>query len=187
MADATCCVANGDTPQGAGTVCLGDGDGDGIDDGCEDPEACCMPNGDCVMMMGADCWAMGGIPQGNGTACTVAQACCWPDNTCAEIDPLCCGDLGGTVTDGLCGGMQACCMDSGACYMADEACCMANGDTPKGSGSVCLGDADGNGVDDACEVEPGPIPTVGAWGLVILALMLLVGGKVYFSRRTAQA
>ena len=136
------------------------------------------------MMPEIDCLAMGGVPQGPGTICTTAQACCFPNDTCANVDPLCCGDLGGTVTAGLCGGMQACCMDTGACYMADDACCTANGDTPKGAGSVCLGDANGNGVDDACE-EPGVIPTVSEWGLVILALSLLVAGKIYFSRRRA--
>ncbi|MHC4698369.1 MAG: IPTL-CTERM sorting domain-containing protein [Planctomycetota bacterium] len=29
----------------------------------------------------------------------------------------------------------------------------------------------------------GTIPTVSEWGLAILALFLLVGGKVYFGRR----
>ena len=45
------------------------------------------------------------------------------------------------------------------------------------------------GVDDAifapdCE---GAIPTMSEWGLVILALLLLVVGKVYFSRRAEWA
>ena len=135
-------------------MCLGDGDGDGIDDACEDPEACCMPNGDCVMLMGLDCLAMGGIPQGNGTICTVTQACCWPDNTCAMVDPLCCGDLGGTVRPGDCGGREACCDSYGYCYMANRACCLANGDDPQGPGTQCLGDGDGDGKDDACYVPP---------------------------------
>ena len=40
--------------------------------------------------------------------------------------------------------------------MADEACCLANGHTPKGPGSVCLGDSNGDGKDDAC-VAPPPV------------------------------
>jgi hypothetical protein len=167
-----------------------DVDGNGIPDECEGgppDEACCMPDGSCVMMPEVDCTAMGGVPQGPGSVCTTAQACCWPDDTCAMVDPLCCGDLRGTVTPGECGERQACCDDVGYCYMADESCCTANGDTPQGAGTACLGDGDGDGVDDACEGEQEPIPTVGAWGLVILALMLLVGAKVYFNRRTAQA
>ena len=41
------------------------------------------------------------------------------------------------------------------------------------------------GVDDAVfgPCEPGAIPTVSEWGLVILALLLLAAGKVYFGRR----
>ena len=165
-----------------------DDNGNGIPDECEGPppdEACCMPDGSCVMMPEVDCMAMGGIPQGPGTVCTTAQACCWPDNTCAMVDPLCCGDLGGTVRPGDCGGREACCDDVGACYMANRACCAANGDTPKGAGSVCLGDANGNGIDDACEEYPGAIPTVSAWGLLVLTLLLLVAAKVYFNRRAA--
>jgi len=42
-------------------------------------------------------------------------------------------------------------------------------------------------VDDAVFAPEcvGQIPTVSEWGLVILALLLLVAGKVYFGRRTA--
>ena len=69
--------------------------------------------------------------------------------------------------------------------MANRACCLNNGDTPRGVGTVCLGDADADGIDDACDVGAGPIPTVSTWGLGILALMLVVGAKVYFSRRRA--
>ena len=45
------------------------------------------------------------------------------------------------------------------------------------------------GADDAV-FAPGcktAIPTVSAWGLVILALLLLAAGKVYFGRRNATA
>jgi len=187
MADEACCLANGDTPKGAGSVCLGDSNSDGADDACVPPvpEACCLPDGSCLMILEVDCMAQGGIPQGPGTTCTIAEACCFPDDTCAMVDPLCCDDLGGTVVAGACGGMQACCVDTGACYLADEACCLANGHTPKGSGSVCLGDVDADGTDDACEPAIEGIPTVSAWGLGILALTLLVGARVYFNRRRA--
>ena len=43
-----------------------------------------------------------------------------------------------------------------------------------------LHDADGNGVPDECEDG---IPAVSAWGLVLLALLLLTGTKIYFGRR----
>ncbi|MCO6436646.1 MAG: thrombospondin type 3 repeat-containing protein [Phycisphaerae bacterium] len=60
-----------------------------------------------------------------------------------------------------------------------------------------LGDDDGdgvlncndlcNGADDAVFAPGciGQIPTVSEWGIAILALLLLVAGKVYFGRRTA--
>jgi hypothetical protein len=60
-------------------------------------------------------------------------------------------------------------------------------------------DADGDGVPDCIDECPGvddavfapecvgQIPTVSEWGLVILALLLLVAGKVYFGRRAAMS
>ncbi len=47
-----------------------------------------------------------------------------------------------------------------------------------------LADVNQNGVQDCLEDEF--IPTVSEWGLVVLALLLLVGAKVYFSRRRAR-
>ncbi len=46
-----------------------------------------------------------------------------------------------------------------------------------------------NGVDDAVFAPEcvGAIPTVSEWGLVILALLLLAAGKVYFGRKSATA
>ena len=60
-------------------------------------------------------------------------------------------------------------------------------------------DSDGDGVADCNDQCPGvddaifapgcqgAIPTVSEWGLVILALLLLVGAKVYFGRRAAMS
>lgn len=46
----------------------------------------------------------------------------------------------------------------------------------------------GDGCDENCLDEaPEAIPTVSTWGLLILALLLLVAGKVYFGRRRARA
>lgn len=33
------------------------------------PQACCLPDGQCEMLMPSDCRAMGGTPQGSGTTC----------------------------------------------------------------------------------------------------------------------
>ena len=60
-------------------------------------------------------------------------------------------------------------------------------------------DSDGDGVPDCIDQCPGvddavfapeckgAIPTLSEWGLVILALLLLAGGKVYFNRRRRAA
>jgi len=42
--------------------------------------------------------------------------------------------------------------------MMDPFCCTAAGGTPQGAGSICLGDNNGNGVDDACEPDLCPLP-----------------------------
>ena len=88
-----------------------------------------------------------------------------------------------------------------------------------GEQTECLGDSDGDGIDDQCDNCPGvddpvfgvficsesgfpcesdddcaigevcekacigKIPTVSAWGLIVLSLLLLTAGKVYFGRR----
>jgi hypothetical protein len=51
----------------------------------------------------------------------------------------------------------------------------------QGVGSVCRGDADGDGLDDLCDIDN--IPTVSEWGLVIMTLLLLTCAKIYFGRR----
>ena len=52
----------------------------------------------------------------------------------------------------------------------------------QGIGSVCRGDADGDGLDGLCDI-PDNVPTVSEWGLVIMTLLLLTCAKLYFGRR----
>ncbi len=66
-----------------------------------------------------------------------------------------------------------------------------------GCGVAETGDSDGDGVADCVDQCPGvddavfapgcegAIPTMSQWGLVVLAMLLLIGGKLYFGRRTA--
>jgi len=49
---------------------------------------------------------------------------------------------------------NACCLPSGLCGFATSAQCDAVGGTSLGPGSVCRGDLDNNGIDDACEPCP---------------------------------
>ncbi|MBN2562252.1 MAG: hypothetical protein JXQ75_15110 [Phycisphaerae bacterium] len=123
------------------------------------PEACCLDDESCQEMYADECIAQGGIWMGWGTECAgmdcVRQACCDDDGNCEDWPPdYCVGywrtPLGpGTVCEDGC--LEACCFDDGTCQdlYADD--CLAQGGTPKGLGTKCLGDGDGNGVDDACE------------------------------------
>jgi hypothetical protein len=142
-ADEFCCVNElGGTPQGAGTACTA-------------LEACCLPDGSCQDLDPLCCIDLGGQPQGPGSQCTAAQACCMQDGSCSDLDPLCCEEMGGTPqgTGTSCTSAQACCLPDGSCQMVDPLCCDDLGGTPSSFSSTCLGDINGNGVDDACE-EP---------------------------------
>jgi hypothetical protein len=180
MADETCCLANGDSPQGAGTNCtaveaccfaddtcqaldplccvdLG-GTPQGAGSTCGGMEACCDPAGVCYMADRTCCLANGDSPQGPGSACTATEACCFPNGTCTDLDPLCCTDQGGmpqgpgtscSITT------AACCLPDGSCQDLDPLCCDELGGFVSPISNVCLGDGDGNGIDDACD-----LPTV---------------------------
>ena len=70
--------------KGVGTTCI-DADGDGIADICEPaetPEACCLPNGTCVMLPPSVCLQQGGTPKGAGSTC-------WGDLNENGIDDIC--------------------------------------------------------------------------------------------------
>jgi serine protease len=85
-------------------------------------EACCDAGGGCFDALPADCFNNGGIPQGPGTHCAIT--------TCPlPID---------------------CCLPDGSCANLTPADCAAQGGSEP-PGAACLGDADTNGIDDACE------------------------------------
>jgi hypothetical protein len=48
-----------------------------------------------------------------------------------------------------------------------------------------LADVNANGIPDCLEAEF--IPTVSTWGLLVLALLLLTGAKLYFGRQHVAA
>ena len=49
---------------------------------------------------------------------------------------------------------EACCLSDGSCDEIDSYECYSRQGTPLGRDSVCLGDPDGNGTDEACEERP---------------------------------
>lgn len=169
--------------------------------------------------------------------CDVAEFCTGSDVACPgdSFQPAGtqCNDDGDECTNDQCNSGGICqhpeSGECGACCSSDDNCvervlpttCAAQGGTSGGAGSACLGDSDGDGVDDLCDDCPGvddaifgvpvcagtgvpcsddadcgpggicipacngAIPTVSQWGLVTLALVLLIGGKLYFGRREA--
>ena len=155
--DPICCDDLGGVP-GYAAMCLGDLNGNGIDDACEEPqepEACCFEDGTCQDLLPDDCVAQDGTPVGPGTMCTgMLQACCFDTGVCLDADPICCELMGGwdQGPGTACVDMTiACCFPDGSCMDVDPICCDDLGGIP-GFAAMCLGDLNGNGIDDACEI-----------------------------------
>ena len=133
-----------------------------------------MPGGGCQMFDPLCCDDQGGTPQGLGTTCGTMIACCFNGGTvCQTMDILCCDDEGGIPSpigapaclgdvnppngvDDACefptDTTGACCFDEDStCANLTESDCQAQGGDYKGDGTMCLGDNDGNGIDDACD------------------------------------
>jgi hypothetical protein len=158
---------------------------------CDDSRFCdgvetCNPNVGCVT----------GPPPGCSdlVACTI-DACDTASDRCTHLPSnALCGDGDDCTVDACTPGgcthqnmtCGACCLPAGPCadHLTAEGCAgiVPGGGVFQGAGSVCLGDADGRGLDDLCDTR-GTIPTVSEWGLVIMTLLLLTGAKIYFSRR----
>ena len=99
-------------------------------------------------------------------------------------------DTDGNGTGDACEG--ACCLADGRCLAQDVENCLSIGGTPGPEGANCEGDADADGIVDVCDRCPGvddalfgpecgsAIPTTSQWGLIVLTLLLLAGGKIFF-------
>ncbi|MBE7505974.1 MAG: hypothetical protein HS101_06760 [Planctomycetia bacterium] len=126
---------------------------------CDDRRySCCDgPNG-CINLPAGVSTCPDGTP-GQLGPCQAELPCCLPDGSCQQLDPRCCEAEGGTVLTGgtLCeGSIQACCVQDPVlgpyCQDADPVCCVnLLGGMPQGPGTFCMGDLDGNGIDDACQ------------------------------------
>jgi hypothetical protein len=138
---------------------------------CQGMEACCLPNGDCVMADVLCCVnELSGTPQGPGSVCTTPEACCLYDApfTCLMVDPLCCGEMGGYPMGpgSACQGIQACCSPDGTvCWEVDAECCGFLGGIPQGPGSqctaaeaCCMPDGSCQMLDPVCCVNQGGTP-----------------------------
>lgn len=170
-----CCVSQGGSPFSAGSFCLG-------------TVACCLPDGSCTEMDKLCCLALDGISGADGSTCS-QEACCFADGSCAEQAPLCCAAEGGTsqgpgsacAAGGMCQPLVgACCHDSiGECAQdVTESQCLSTGGRYGGDDSSC------ESIDPPC--AEAAVPTTSTWGLAVLALSLLVAGKVRLGRQYAK-
>jgi len=159
-------------PQGCGTDCA-----------LTTLAVCCMADGSCETPHPMCCDDLGGTPIPN-EECSAPEACCLAWGACEMADPVCCTEVLGGAPQGP--GTQcsttavACCLSWGMeCDEADPICCDDLGGSP-GIGDHCLGDNDGNGIDDAC---PNPVPTISGWGVGILSVLLAAAGVYVGTRR----
>ena len=143
----------GDPPAG---YPLFEVDGETNSPNCMQMGACCLPNNMCAVSTEDSCNMVGGDYQGDGSVCGGMQACCLPNGDCVDADVICCiNELSG-IPQGpgtSCSpNTVACCLPGGGCVDVDPLCCDDLGGTPSPFGTgICLGDMDGNGIDDGCE------------------------------------
>jgi glucose/arabinose dehydrogenase len=130
--------------------------------GATNPIGACCTAGDCSQLSAADCAAQGGQYLGDCLLCEnleCPEACCFVAGDCSDIGPTECLDRGGTSAgpDTSCATFEcivppeACCLPGGSCIDATPEDCRPQGGSSGGFGSACLGDNNGNGLDDFCE------------------------------------
>ena len=165
--DPTACDAWGGLYQGDNVLC--------VQTACPGPVGACCVDGECLgEMEELPCLDRSGTWQRGETCATVTcpqrQACCFQDGSCTDSTRAACllrgGQPQGVGTDCAtsgCAALEACCLPDGRCGEVTPNECRERGGTPLGPDSRCLGDRNGNGVDDACEFDvpcedcgPGP-------------------------------
>jgi hypothetical protein len=146
--------------------------------------------------------------QGQYNVFTLGTLC---DNapTCSEIKGACCNGFTGTCTSTIqsaCQGLNMFWTEGETCGNVDcepipGACCNHVADDPLSTVGTCTdgviqADCQGENLtwtkatlcaNVDCDAIYPAIPTVSEWGIVVLALLLLVGAKVYFGRRESLA
>ncbi len=174
------CAAIGGTYGGDGTDCTGaDTDGDTLPDSCDPCPTDAMNDAD-----------------GDGFCCATGEDECCADAT-KQTGGVCGCGIADTDSDGdgVADCVDECPADACKTVVGQCGCGAGIADTANCTTNV-EDDADGDGVSDCVDLCAGvddavfgpecagQIPTVSEWGLVVLALLLLVAGKVYFGRRT---
>ena len=116
-------------------------------------------------------------PGYSGPTCTPLPggACC-SGSVCTQTSIDLCSSVGGEFHPGaICQGVSACCLPDQSCVDLDATCCHALGGIPAGAGLLCDNDE-----FPGCVAA---IPTVSAWGLLVLTLLTLTGAKLAFRPR----
>lgn len=124
----------------------------------------CDGDGNCVLLETVTCQSAN-PPCESGEACNPAKGTCEMLPDAPSGTP--CDDDGDECTDDVCDGSGSCTHplsgNCGACCLASKACvgdvlpatCTSQGGEHAGAGTACLGDTDGDGVDDLCDNCPG--------------------------------
>ncbi|GMV25734.1 MAG: hypothetical protein AMXMBFR58_17650 [Phycisphaerae bacterium] len=111
--------------------------------------ACCLPSGECQILLQNSCQSQGGTYKGDGSTCgpttcpAPTGACCFSNNFCLNLTQSDCANAGGSwVGAGTqCNGNQcptgACCLPTGQCVTATSASCASQGGTFQGIGTSC--------------------------------------------------
>ncbi len=163
-------------------TCPGDGAACGAD---AKSEAECRPAaGECDLAESCDGTSDSCPPDAKSTdVCRASTGACDPVEACDGAGNACPPDT--AITE--CADGDGCCA-SGCNANDDSDCDPVCGNGVRETGEECDdGNADEeDGCTSAC-MSSQPVPAVSQWGLVVLALMLLVAGKVYFGRREALA
>jgi hypothetical protein len=142
--------------KGPGTNC-DDLNGNGVADICELPElgACCYgdPPIQCMVTDRLTCeQQLFGQWKGPGTTCDDSNG-----NGIADICEL--------LPE-----PEACCLPDNTCLMLPPQDCLIMEGQPKGPGSRCLGDLNGNGMDEMCEVKWYQLPDLTPTGVDVNVL-----------------
>ncbi|MHC5027991.1 MAG: hypothetical protein ACYTGR_14645, partial [Planctomycetota bacterium] len=143
--------------------------------------ACCLPTGNCMVMLPEECNAANGNFEGLLTTCSIppCQACCLGDGTCLyTADETTCLNAGGTFEGysmpGGNGGfplapIKACCFDDGrCCRRLTQEICEAEGGTFQAFGncqncpgtSTCPWDLNESGDVEVLDL----VDLIGNWG-----------------------
>ena len=160
-----CTVLSSDRCAEAGGVYLGDGIpcSSGVCLG-----QCCLRDAACAHLDWQTCFSQFGgiywVPRGDcdPNDCPSTGACCLSDGCIETSRDLCIEFYGGQFIDegtdcslDICVPLtEACCFPGGGCEPISPEICRKVGGVSRGVGTDCLGDANDDGIDDACAAPP---------------------------------